>query len=172
MIFSKISIDIIFFARYTNTSIPIDLVRIEMLSKKCEYALRAIFELSTRNAHTPVRTHEIAKSQGISSRFLEVIFNELRHGGFLESKRGNEGGYYLAKPAGEISVGEVISYIQGPISVTRGKSEGEHWGDNAFEKLWKQIDDAITEILATRDFSQLVEYEQTVRDTSTPNYCI
>ena len=67
------------------------------ISKKCQYALKAIFELSLRNSDRPLKAKDIARSQGISTRFIEVILNDLKHGGFVESHRGNEGGYVLAR---------------------------------------------------------------------------
>ncbi|MHC4807793.1 MAG: RrF2 family transcriptional regulator, partial [Planctomycetota bacterium] len=87
------------------------------ISKKCRYALRAIFELALRDSGQPVKIHEIAGAQNVPPRFLEVILNELRHAGFVDSRRGNGGGYMLARDAKDLTVGEVIEYIQGPISV-------------------------------------------------------
>jgi Rrf2 family protein len=77
------------------------------ISKRCEYALRAIFELSSKDTAQPVRIYDIAEAQGISRRFLEAILNELKHGGFVESRRGNEGGYILARNDEELTVGNI-----------------------------------------------------------------
>ena len=79
------------------------------ISKKCQYALRAVFELASRNNNEPVKTHDIARSQRISPRFTEVILNELKHGGFVESKRGNVGGYLLARSPDDLTVKEMPS---------------------------------------------------------------
>ena len=75
------------------------------ISKKCQYALRAVFELAVRNTGQPVKIQQIAGAQNIPPRFLEVILNQLRHAGFVESRRGNEGGYMLAPGAEELTVG-------------------------------------------------------------------
>ena len=67
------------------------------ISKKCQYALRAVFELAWRNTGEPVKTHSIARAQGMSSRFTEVILNDLKHAGFVKSIRGKEGGYRYSR---------------------------------------------------------------------------
>ena len=78
------------------------------ISKKCQYALKAIFELAWRGSFEAVKTYDIAVAQGISLRFTENILNELKHGGFVESKRGNEGGYMLAMAPTELTARDII----------------------------------------------------------------
>lgn len=85
------------------------------LSLKCQYAVRALFDLAKREGTGPVRLRFIAETQHIPKRFLENILNELRHAGFVKSKRGRDGGFMLARPATEISVGEVIRFIESSI---------------------------------------------------------
>jgi len=85
------------------------------ISRKCRYALKGLFELAWRNTGKPVKTHSIAAAQGISPRFAEIILNDLKHGGFFESRRGKEGGYIPARDARDLTVREAIDYIQGPI---------------------------------------------------------
>ncbi len=80
--------------------------------KKGQYALRAIYELAKRIDEGPTKISAIAAAQGIPQRFLEVILNQLKGSGLVESKRGFYGGYYLAKPPQEISVGDVLRYLQ------------------------------------------------------------
>jgi Rrf2 family transcriptional regulator, cysteine metabolism repressor len=87
------------------------------ISSKCYYALRALFELASQYRHSrPVKVFEIAASQRIPRRFLEVILSELRQGGFVESRRGAEGGYILARSPETISVGEVVRFVDGDIA--------------------------------------------------------
>ena len=74
------------------------------VSKKSQYALRAVFELAWRNQDEPIKARNIARAQGISPRFVEIILHELKNGGFVESRRGNAGGFVLGRPAGEITV--------------------------------------------------------------------
>ncbi len=146
------------------------------ISKKCEYALKAIFELASRDIDGPVKIHSIAQAQGISHRFLEAILNELKRGGFVESRRGNGGGYILVRNAKELTVGEVFEFMQGAILSTldngrRGK-EKVHWGDNAFGQLWREIDQAMLEVWNSRTFADLVEFERNNNSVSVSDYVI
>jgi len=74
-----------------------------------------VFELASRNPGERVEIQNIAEAQGKSHRFLESILSELKHGGFVESRRGSEG-YMLTRDAKELTVGEVFEYIQDTIS--------------------------------------------------------
>lgn len=80
--------------------------------KKSQYALRAIYELSKRMGQGPIKISDIAVAQAIPRRFLEVILNQLKGSGFVASKRGFYGGYALAIPPDQISVGDVFRYLQ------------------------------------------------------------
>ena len=143
------------------------------LSKKCQYALKAVFELAMRNNAQPVKIHDIAKAQRISPRFLEVIMNELRHGSFVESRRGAEGGYLLAKEAKDITIGHIIRYIQGPIEIAgENDSVASAPGDNAFQKLFNDINSAVSRVCDDKTFADLVEFEQKNKQNAVPNYVI
>lgn len=80
--------------------------------KKGQYALRAIYELARRQGEGPTKISAIATAQGIPRRFLEVILNQLKGSGLVESKRGFYGGYYLLKTPNNITVGDVLRYLQ------------------------------------------------------------
>jgi len=146
------------------------------ISKKCQYALMAVFELASRNNNLPVKTNDIARSQGISRRFVEIILNELKHGGFIESKRGNEGGYYMARSAAKLTIHEIFEYIEGPISIcTEGINNDKnqaHFGKNAFDNLWEQANSALTNVFRSKTFADLVEYEKKHGNEHPSNYCI
>jgi len=146
------------------------------LSKKCQYALKALFELAWRNNGTPVKTRSIADAQQISLRFAEIIMNDLKHGGFVESRRGKEGGYILARDIRDLTVREVIDYIQGPISLAPDdkKGNGDHFlgGNEAFRELWRQVNDAVTEVFDNKTFAELVEFERAKREKCAVNYSI
>jgi Rrf2 family protein len=148
-----------------------------LVSKKSQYALRAILELALRNTDQPVKIREIAAAQNIPARFLEVILNELRHGGLVESRRGSEGGYMLAQGLKDLRVGEVIRCVQGPVSMTgderrRGGASTSFFGDGAFEELWERVDRAISQVWDNTTFAELVEYERAKRSAFAPNYAI
>ena len=83
------------------------------ISVKGEYALHAIFDLALQRTREPVKIADIAKRQKIPQKFLELILAGLKQGGFVESRRGAEGGYLLARPADAITVGEVLRFIEG-----------------------------------------------------------
>ncbi len=87
-----------------------------MLSQKAKYALRALLVLAARADDEPVHIAEIATSENISRKFLEATLLELRKHGILASRRGQHGGYRLARPADQISFGEVIRIIDGPLA--------------------------------------------------------
>lgn len=88
------------------------------LSRKGEYALRALICLGLGEAfgHKRLQVAEIAASDNIPEKFLEQIMNELRDGGFVEGQRGRNGGYRLARPAEQISLGQIIRHIEGPLA--------------------------------------------------------
>lgn len=146
------------------------------ISKKCQYALKAILELAWRNPGEPIKTHDIANAQRISPRFTEIILNELKHGGFVESRRGNEGGYMLARDPKALTVREVIEYIQGAISVApeavKDNEDTAFFGNEAFKELWQEVNSAVSEVCGSKTFADMVEFEQAKREKCVPNYCI
>lgn len=88
-----------------------------MLSKKAQYAFRALEYLVEKQEQGPVLISEIAKKKKIPLKFLENILLELRKAGFLESKKGKGGGYYLAKSPAKIPVAAIIRVVDGPIAM-------------------------------------------------------
>ncbi|MFY9579348.1 MAG: Rrf2 family transcriptional regulator [Gaiellaceae bacterium] len=89
------------------------------VSAKVDYALRAVIELATAG-DGPVKGERIAQAQEIPFKFLENILGDLRQAGIVRSQRGVEGGYWLARPAEEISVADVVRTVEGPIANVRG----------------------------------------------------
>ena len=90
------------------------------VSAKADYALRAVIELAVVGGESPVKGERIAQAQEIPLKFLENILGDLRHAGIVRSQRGVEGGYWLARPAEEITVAEVVRAVEGPIANVRG----------------------------------------------------
>ena len=146
------------------------------ISKKCQYALRAVFELAWRKTGEPVKIHSIAQAQQIPLRFTEIILNDLKHAGFVESKRGKEGGYLLARAAKDLTVGEIIEHMQGPISIapdaTQVTSDVTISGVQAFRELWKEVNKVISGVCDKKTFADLVTYEETNSKRCVPNYSI
>ena len=90
-----------------------------MLSKKAKYALKALFALSQDNVNgqKSMLIADIAKQERIPKKFLEAILLDLKNDGILYSKRGKTGGYALRKTPDQISVGQVIRVIDGPLAL-------------------------------------------------------
>ena len=87
---------------------------------KADYAVRAAVELAA--AGDMITAEQIAQAQSIPVNFLENILRDLRRSGLIESRRGQAGGYLLARPAGEISIADVIRAVEGPLATVRGVS--------------------------------------------------
>ena len=87
-----------------------------VLTKKGKYGLKAMVHLAQFSPGRPVPVLEIASTQQIPKKFLDAILSELRNAGFVNSKMGKGGGYMLARTASQISVGEIIRVIDGPLA--------------------------------------------------------
>jgi len=135
------------------------------VSSKCYYAIRAIYALAEHNSPEPMKIAEIAQRELIPIRFLEVILGQLKGGGFVQSRRGAEGGYRLAKPADQITVGEVMRYVDGPIapvdcvSQSRPK-ECEFHGQCNFFSFWGRVRQAISNVVDRTTFADLIRENQ------------
>jgi Rrf2 family protein len=96
------------------------------LSARVDYALRAAAELAV-GGERPITAVQLAEAQQIPPKFLENILSQLRRSGLVRSQRGPEGGYWLARPASEIFLADVIRAIDGPLVGVRGERP-EHLG--------------------------------------------
>src|SRR3954470_24844109 len=91
------------------------------VSAKVDYALRAGAQLAAASSDGPQKGDHLARAQRIPLKFLENILLELKHAGLVQSQRGAEGGYWLARPPAEIPLAEVIRAVEGPIANVRGE---------------------------------------------------
>src|SRR5271168_1236650 len=87
-----------------------------MLSQKSKYALKAMMVLAKEYGRGPVLISSIAEREGMPRKFLELILLELRNRGLLQSKKGKGGGYLLGKPPEQVSLGEILRDIDGPLA--------------------------------------------------------
>jgi Rrf2 family protein len=87
-----------------------------MLSQKAKYALRALLALAEQGDDEPMLISDIAERRNLPKKFLEQILLDLKHHGLVQSRRGRSGGYTLLKPANEISFGQVVRIIDGPLA--------------------------------------------------------
>lgn len=134
------------------------------ISQKSQYAVRAIFELAKRQGKGATRISDIAEAQAIPQRFLENILNHLKGGGFVESVRGKEGGYLLARSASELTVGEILRFVEGPLSpvdckVGSSKNSCPMYGRCPFNSLWERAEEALKAVYDGTTFRELVIQE-------------
>jgi Rrf2 family cysteine metabolism transcriptional repressor len=147
------------------------------LSQKCQYAVRAILELAVRYGDRPVSASTISESQAVPKRFMEVILNELRPSGLITAKRGAHGGYTLAKPPSQISVGDVIRIVDGPLDpvVCSGENADEccqRYPNCSLVTLWIDAREAVESVYNQRDFQQLADTERELATERSDHYCI
>lgn len=145
--------------------------------QKAQYALRAIFELAKRYGDGPVKISEIAKIQAIPARFLEVIMTQLKQAGFVESRRGRKGGHSLARSPQDLTVGDVMRFMQGPIgpiacAAGRSQQACAFHGDCVFLPMWQKVRKATEEIYDGTTFQDLVDQERQGTRGYVPRYSI
>src|SRR6516165_3659978 len=114
------------------------------ISVKGEYALHALIDLAAQPPGEPVKIADIARRQKIPQKFLELILASLKQAGFVESRRGAEGGYLLARPGDQITVGEVLRFIEGPQDRKQRRRKAS---DSPFSEMWTRVDLAIADII-------------------------
>lgn len=146
------------------------------ISQKCQYAVRAILELSKRYGQGSVPAARIAVSQAVPQRFLEVILNELKPTGLVDSRRGVHGGYYLACHPKEITVGQVIRLIDGPLDPVRCIGDQNTpcplKDKCSLVRLWDQAREAVEHVYDATTFQDLVDRERDMDCSGVPDYCI
>jgi Rrf2 family protein len=127
------------------------------LFAKTEYACIAVLELSQKySSGEPVRINDIAAMHGIPSRFLVQILLQLKGSGLVMSTRGAAGGYQLAKPPEKISLGEVMSAVDGENKVSTAQTNRSATS-RVLLKTWKEIAEKEEQILRHITFAHLVE---------------
>jgi Rrf2 family protein len=104
------------------------------VTAKADYAVRAVLELATVDDGL-VKGERIARAQGIPLKFLENILIDLRHAGIVHAQRGAEGGYRLARASDDVTLGEVIRAVEGPLASVRGEPPESVSYDGAAEHL-------------------------------------
>jgi Rrf2 family protein len=147
------------------------------LSQKCQYAVRAVFELAKQYGKGPVTISQIAATQAIPQRFLEIILNELRPTGLIESRRGIQGGYLLARNPATISVGDIIRLVEGPLDPVKCIGDKNNpccpLQDNcALARLWSRAKAAVETVYDGASFQDLVDEENELSKSPTIDYSI
>lgn len=120
------------------------------ISAKTDYAVRAASELAAREEQWPVKAERLAEAQGIPLNFLENILGQLRQARIVESRRGPDGGFSLARPAKEITVADVIRAIDGPLADVSGRRPQDLAYEGAAESLrevWVAVRASLRDVL-------------------------
>ena len=147
------------------------------VSQKCQYTLRALFELAKREGGEPVAAAEIADAQAIPSRFLELILQDLRARGMVESRRGNKGGYALVISAKTTSVGDVIRAVDGSLTPVKCAGRGDEScrlkNRCAFMGVWNRAQKAMEEVYDNTTLQNLIDDERTAaKQSGLPVYAV
>jgi Rrf2 family protein len=119
------------------------------ISARADYAMRAAVELAAAGGG-PVKGEALATAQGIPPKFLENILGDLRHARLVRSQRGAEGGYWLARPAEEITVADIVRAVEGPLATVRGEPpEDVAYGGAAAElqQVWIAVRKSLRDVV-------------------------
>src|SRR5580658_3160716 len=104
----------------TLVKIPLYLAPMR-LSARCRYGLRAAFDIAFHNQGRPTQVREMSKRQGVGPRMLEQVLMRLKAAGVVGAQRGRRGGYFLARPAHEVTLGDIVRACDGTLQLTVGQ---------------------------------------------------
>ena len=129
-------------------------------------------DLAIHGDGEPVKIKDIANRQGISGKYLEQIISILSRAGFVRSIRGNQGGYYLARPSSDYTVGSILRITEGslaPVDCLSGdESPCARQMDCVTLRLWRELDEAISGVVDKYTLEDLVQWQKSMKD----NYVI
>ena len=132
------------------------------VSAKADYAIRAAVELAVAGGDRPVKGDQIAQAQEIPQNFLENILADLRNAGIVASRRGADGGYWLARPAADVSLADVIRAVDGPLANVRGiRSEqiAYHGSAEPLRDVWVAVRASLRHVLERVSLADLARGE-------------
>jgi Rrf2 family protein len=138
------------------------------LSTKSRYGLRALFDIAYNSGNMPSQIQDISRRQQISPRYLEQIFQSLKRGGILKSKRGPQGGYMLAKAPDQITVADILRATEGDLVLVecapkRKKKEACAFdGSCVTQTVWLEVSGKLDEFFATITLKSLCERGQEI----------
>lgn len=125
------------------------------LSTKGKYGVQAMFELAMHGQNGPLSLKAIAERQGLSEHYLEQLAAPLRKAGLIHSIRGAQGGYQLARDASQITIGEVLRVLEGPIEFAAVEDTG-----CPVQSVWQRVTDAMSAVLDGTTLADLVQAER------------
>ncbi|MUK87011.1 Rrf2 family transcriptional regulator [Ornithinibacillus sp. L9] len=126
------------------------------ISTKGRYGLTIMIELAKKYGDGPTPLKVIARENDLSEHYLEQLATPLRNAGLIKSVRGAYGGYMLPKEPREISAGDIIRVLEGPITPVEGIEDEEP----AKQQLWLRIRDAVKDVLDTTTLQDLINYDE------------
>ena len=129
------------------------------ISAKVDYAVRAAIEMVGADRTAPLKGDRIASAQGIPMKFLENILSELRRAGLVGSRRGTDGGYWLARPAVSITVADIIRAVEGPLANVQGvRPEALEFTGSAepLQRMWVCVRASLRSVLEHVTLADLV----------------
>ena len=135
------------------------------LSTKGKYGVRAVFEIARHYGKGPITIKEIADRQGISFSYLEQILHRLGKSGLIDSVRGPAGGYLLARKPAELTIGDIVRALEGPIALSHCLEPGESGDCNQADDcvarmVWAKVGAKIEEALDSISFDDLLQQHQ------------
>ena len=136
------------------------------VSAKVDYALRALAELAAAEPGQPVKGEQLASTQEIPLNFLENILLELRRSELVASRRGADGGYWLGRPAAQISLADVVRAVEGPIASVRGNRPEDvtyTGAATALQDVWIELRASMRGVLEETSLADLVERSRSSR---------
>lgn len=147
------------------------------LSTKGRYGARAAIELALHYGSGPIMVREIAANQDISERYLEHILNTLRAAGLVKSTRGARGGYELARSPETITLGHIVTALEGPMDIVACTGDGDcpKISECVMCEIWNDIKDGIEAVLNNRTLKEMAERHtnlQRSQPDSEPEYMI
>jgi len=141
------------------------------ISYKIDYALKVILHLSGNYPDKMDHIKDISNTQDIPKKFLEQVLLLLKKGGFVMSKKGPRGGYYLKKSPDEITMGDIIKYINGPVSPISCVDEGNETTCDfssfcVFRPVFNEVEKEISNIIDNKNFKDLLEEHIRLKETA------
>ena len=145
------------------------------LSTKGRYGLRAAVDLALYAKEEPISISNIAAKEGLSESYLEQLFAKLKKAGIVHSIRGTNGGYQLARPASEITVGNVLRALEGNMVVVDCPYNEEacaKFGSCVTKYVWKRINNSISETMDAMTLEEIIHNaEKLSEDNKDKAYC-
>ena len=135
------------------------------LSTRGRYGTRLMLDLASHDKEGPALLKDVSLSQNISLKYLGQLIIPLKIAGLIKSLRGARGGYFIAKPPEEISLGDIVKALEGSICIVEciySPEICERAGKCASQKIWKEINEKIIDILDSYSLNDLVSIQKTI----------